>query len=233
MTTMLNDPATETALTELVIEAGCKILSIAEHALEVQWKADQSPVTQADFQADQVIRAGLLAIDPETPIITEETTAADYSERQHWDRFWLVDPVDGTQSFINHGKEYTVNIGLVEAGVPVFGLIYAPALGELFVGRPGSGCKKRLITGRAMSDWQPLTAQAFPDSGQLRVIGSRAHGVPELEAYLEEQRQHTTSRSRVYPPVVRSSFAGWPKGWQMCIRDWAARWNGIRQRVMR
>lgn len=100
----------------------------AHHAqpLEVFYKDDQSPVSEADLAADRLIRAELAALEPSLPVLSEETVAVAYAERRHWRTYWLVDPLDGTQEFIRHSDEFTVNIALVHDGLPILGVIYAP-----------------------------------------------------------------------------------------------------------
>ena len=115
----------------LALEAGDKIMEIYESGdLGVEAKADDSPVTRADVAADRIIHDGLKAAFADVQIVTEERAATHGGARQ--DRFILVDPLDGTKEFVKRGGDFTVNIALIENGVPVAGVVYAPAKGRLF-----------------------------------------------------------------------------------------------------
>ena len=105
----------------------------------VQDKADQSPLTLADMAANLMINEGLSQLTPEWPIISEESAYPDYAIRQHWERFWLVDPLDGTKEFIHKNGEFTVNIALIEHGIPVLGVVYAPVIDQCYFAGKGLG----------------------------------------------------------------------------------------------
>src|SRR3546814_12375052 len=96
----------------------------------VEAKADASPLTEADMAAHRLIVAGLQSLDPDIPVLSEESAAIDWDVRRHWQRYWLVDPLDGTREFGKHNGEFTVNIALIDGDAPVFGVVYAPALDE-------------------------------------------------------------------------------------------------------
>jgi 3'(2'), 5'-bisphosphate nucleotidase len=156
-------------LTPLIHEAGALVMRVYATDFDVEIKDDASPVTVADQLAEQVIFQGLSRIAPGIPIIGEEAASAgdipDVSSR-----FWLVDPVDGTKEFVNRNGEFTVNIALIEHGVPVLGLVLAPALGRLFGGAAGLGAWVE-IAGQRLA----VTTRAIPPEG-LTVVGSRHHG---------------------------------------------------------
>ena len=118
-------------------EAIMKIYLDAE--LFVEDKADQSPLTLADISANQIINEGLSILTPDWPIISEESQFPDYEIRQHWREFWLVDPLDGTKEFIHKNGEFTVNIALIEQGVPILGVVYAPAIDKCYFASKGLG----------------------------------------------------------------------------------------------
>ena len=119
----------------------------AEAALElyrsrdawVKTKNDGSPVTAADMASERVIQAELKPISPSIPYLSEESAPSSYEERRHWDRFWLVDPLDGTKEFIKGTAEFTVNIALIEAGEPILGVVVAPVLPRKRRGGGGGG----------------------------------------------------------------------------------------------
>ncbi len=119
-------------LVALVRRAGEAILPHWRADVAVRSKADESPVTAADLAAHHILEAGLRALAPDIPVLSEEDCEIPLSERGHWRRWWLVDPLDGTKEFISGSEEFTVNVALVEDGRVLFGL----------VGVPGSGCWK-------------------------------------------------------------------------------------------
>lgn len=174
-------PAIET----LARRAGEVVMAIYATPFAVQGKADDSPVTLADQKAEEVILAGLRALAPGIPIVAEEAVAAgdmpDLSTGGG--RFWLVDPLDGTREFVARNGEFTVNIALIEHGVPVLGVVLAPALdegrGRLWSGVLGQGAWVQDAQGR-----RAMGCRGVPAAG-LSVLGSRSHGdAAALDAFL-------------------------------------------------
>jgi 3'(2'),5'-bisphosphate nucleotidase len=148
--------------------------------LPADLKADRTPVTAADRAAHRVIADALAEWDPSVPLVSEEGEIPGPEVRAGWTRFWLVDPLDGTKEFLQRNGEFTVNIALIDAGVPVLGTVYAPALDLLYYAGQGLGAWKR-EPGRAPArivSRPPLPGHA------LRVAESRSHPSSELEAYL-------------------------------------------------
>ena len=134
-----------TVIRRLALEAGDRIMEVYNGPdFEVKAKGDSSPVTEADEAADALISAGLRAAFPEVTLITEEQAA---SHALTASTFLIVDPLDGTKEFISRNGDFTVNIGLVENGVPVLGIVYAPARGALYAGRLGRGAEQLAIAG--------------------------------------------------------------------------------------
>lgn len=167
-------------LTQLAVAAGHATMAHYHTGVVVEKKSDQSPVTAADHAAHTIIMQGLGHWDPSIPIISEEGEIPGAAERAGWHRFWLVDPLDGTKEFIQQNGEFTVNIALIERGVPVLGVIYAPAMDLLYYAGEGLGAWRRIGEGtpqRIYSD-PPLPGHA------LRVAESRSHPSKELEEYL-------------------------------------------------
>jgi 3'(2'), 5'-bisphosphate nucleotidase len=150
-------------------EAGEVILAVYATDFSARGKADASPVTEADEKAEAVITAALAALTPDIPIVAEEAVAAG-NIPEVGDRFWLVDPLDGTKEFINRNGEFTVNIALIEHGRPTLGVVLAPALNRLFAGVAGQGAYVEDAQGR-----RPIQCRAVPDEG-LTVVASRSHG---------------------------------------------------------
>ncbi|OGA47640.1 MAG: 3'(2'),5'-bisphosphate nucleotidase [Betaproteobacteria bacterium RIFCSPLOWO2_12_FULL_63_13] len=165
-------------LLPLAREAGKIIMEVYATDFAVRGKADRSPVTEADEKAEAVILSGLVQLTPEIPIVSEEA-AAEGRIPVVGETFWLVDPLDGTREFVNRNGEFTVNIALIDDGVPVAGVVFAPAPGELYAGSIGAGAFVEDIGGRRAI----ACALAF-DRG-LVVVSSRSHGDAEqLEQFL-------------------------------------------------
>ncbi len=169
MTLPLNSMETLDAVVQIARKAGDVILSIYRTDFETRGKADASPVTEADEKAEVVITDALARLTPEVPIVAEEAVAAGRIP-EVGERFWLVDPLDGTKEFINRNGEFTVNIALIEQGVPVLGVVLAPALERLFAGRQGGGAYVEDESGR-----RPIRCRTVPAEG-LTVVASRSHG---------------------------------------------------------
>ncbi|MBQ4854510.1 3'(2'),5'-bisphosphate nucleotidase CysQ [Rhodanobacter sp. B2A1Ga4] len=151
--------------------AGAAILDVYHSDFAVQTKADASPLTAADLAAQQVIMAGLAALEPVLPVLSEEAKALPWSERRHWSRYWLVDPLDGTREFVKRNGEFTVNIALVDDHRSVLGVVLAPVSGELYVAALGQGA---WLQTQADGPWQRLRTR--PLGQPPRVAGSRSHG---------------------------------------------------------
>ena len=144
-------------------------------------KEDRSPVTLADEVAHDILVEGLHRIDPATPVVSEEAAAASFDTRRGWHRFWLVDPLDGTKEFIKRRAEFTVNVALIDAGEPVFGVVLAPALGLLYWAVKGEGAWREEKGGPAERIYSTSPAAGTP----LTVVESLSHPSPELEEYLQ------------------------------------------------
>lgn len=173
-------------LVALAIAAGREILNIYGQAFEARQKADLSPVTAADEAAETVILAGLKDIDPETPVISEEAASAGRIPSVA-NRFYLVDPLDGTKEFISRNGEFTVNIALVEKGETAAGVVYAPALGRIFCGERAKGaCEARFDPAEASARlaWKALAVRPRPKDG-VTVVASRSHRDEKTDAYLK------------------------------------------------
>ncbi len=122
------------AIYNIALDAGKSIMAHYHSNLTIDNKADNSPVTVADLAANEIIISQLQQLTPDIPILSEESPHTDWQQRQHWQSFWLVDPLDGTKEFINKNGEFTVNIALIENGKPVLAVIYAPALNKAWLG---------------------------------------------------------------------------------------------------
>ncbi len=145
-----------------------------------QHKSDASPVTAADHAAHAVIAAALATAFPDIPVISEEGEIPPYELRKDWPRFWLVDPLDGTKEFIHRNGEFTVNIALIDHGVPVLGVVFAPALDVLYAAGRGLGSWKHDTDTAAVQLFGPLA----PGAEGVTIVESRSHPSAELESYL-------------------------------------------------
>ena len=171
--------------------AGREILDVYDGPIEVDTKADDSPLTQADLRAHQAIVSGLRALTPEWPIISEESEPPPFEVRRHWRRYWLVDPLDGTKEFVSRNGEFTVNIALIENGAAVLGVVGAPARGTIYVG----DCREDAAFRLDGDNRTPLHARRVEESG-ITVVASRRHGGARLAGYLDYLGQHFGAVSR-------------------------------------
>lgn len=154
---------------EIARAAGAEIMAVYARDFDVQAKDDKSPLTDADMAAHRTIVAGLNALTPGIPVLSEESAHIAWEERRHWPRYWLVDPLDGTREFVKRNGEFTVNIALIEGDAPVLGVVYAPALDELVFAERGLGAFTRL----GETDIALNTRRA--PQPPLRVAASRSH----------------------------------------------------------
>ena len=169
----------------IAAEAGQRIVEVRSRPHDVTAKSDGSPLTEADLAADAVIAAGLPAAAPGIPVISEED--ATRIALAAGATFILVDPLDGTREFLGPSGEFTVNIALIEDGVPVAGVVYAPALSRIWRGAQGFGAESAALPPGAAPDdavWAPIQARKRPMK-DWTAVASRSHLDPETSAFLE------------------------------------------------
>lgn len=174
------------SIIEIAEQAGQAILDVYQQDssnFAITDKADASPLTAADLAAHQLIVNALTVLTPDTPILSEEAADISWTIRQQWQRYWLVDPLDGTKEFIKRNGEFTVNIALIEHGEPILGVIHAPVLGKTYFAAKGQGAF--LKTAKAVT---PI--QVSPTHETVRVVGSRSHPSPDLADYLTRFAKH-------------------------------------------
>lgn len=164
------------ALADAAREAGEAILTIVRRGFEVEAKSDRSPVTEADHAAELIILAALARAAPGVPVIAEEEVAAGRIPA-HQDRFFLVDPLDGTKEFVRGGDDYTVNIALIQGRAPTLGIVYAPATGRLHTGLVGQGAW--LDEGRG-----PRPIRTRTPGSELTAVASKSHFTQNTADYL-------------------------------------------------
>ena len=165
----------------LAVDAGSAILQVYATEFDVQAKDDQSPLTQADMASHRIISSGLAALTPDIPIISEESGLPDFATRREWQRYWLIDPLDGTKEFVNRNGEFTVNIALIDGHRPVLGIVHVPVTGTTYTGCEGAGA-----TRRESGTGPESIAVAVESANPVRVVGSRSHRGSSLDAFLEK-----------------------------------------------
>lgn len=173
------------------LKAGIEIMNIYESGdFNIELKGDDSPLTQADKNANDVINSCL--IPTQIPIISEENKQIDYSTRKNWETCWIVDPVDGTKEFIKRNGEFTVNIALVTNGMPVLGVIYVPVSKTLYYSdnKEGKSYKAQLFSHDiSLEELFELSEELNPESSEnnlIRIVGSRSHMSQETLDYVSE-----------------------------------------------
>lgn len=166
-------------------EAGALIMEIYRSDFEVRGKQDASPVTEADEKAEHLILERLSALSSQFPVVSEEAAAAGLVPEMG-QCFWLVDPLDGTKEFINRNGEFTVNIALIDNGIPVLGVVFAPALDRMYAGAKGLGAWLEVQGNR-----QVIQCRSIPEEG-LDVVASRSHGDADaLDQFLDGRLVHS------------------------------------------
>ncbi len=175
----------ETVFRTLALQAGAKIMEIYEQPdFSVRLKDDTSPLTEADEAADAIICAGLRAAFPDIAVVTEEQTA---SHALHADRFFIVDPLDGTKEFVKRRGDFTVNIALVEGGVPVRGIVYAPAKGRMFyTSADGSAIEEQGPFSLDLAGQTRCLQMREPDQNALVVVASKSHRDQATDDYISQ-----------------------------------------------
>lgn len=173
---------------EAAIKAGERILTVYERDFSVETKADQSPLTEADQQSNDVILAYLK--DTGIPVISEEIKNMDYAQRAQWRQCWMVDPLDGTKEFVKRNGEFTVNIALIDNEKPVLGVVYVPVQRKLFFAAENLGSfVYTFMNNEALPDWASLSQRAkklgnlaLPDV--YTIVASRSHLSAETEVFI-------------------------------------------------
>jgi 3'(2'), 5'-bisphosphate nucleotidase len=176
------------ALAETAHDAGRLILRHYSQGTEARAKADESPVTAADEEAEQLILERLRAIEPGTPIVAEEEVAAGRTPKIGR-RFFLVDPLDGTKEFISQNGEFTVNIALIEDAKPVCGVVLAPAKARLFIGDGASAFELAAPEDLALNfdTAERIRARRAPEDG-LVAVASRSHRDAKTDEFLSRYK---------------------------------------------
>jgi 3'(2'), 5'-bisphosphate nucleotidase len=172
-------------LLQLARQAGEAILDIYDTEFDVERKEDNSPLTAADKAAHQIIISSLEELTPDIPMLSEESSKIPYEIRSQWQRYWLIDPLDGTREFIKRNGEFTVNIALIEGHTPSLGVVHAPVIRTTYYGVQGEGAWKQ-------QDDQAARPIHVADSCRrpVQVAGSRSHAGDSLLRFLENLGDH-------------------------------------------
>jgi len=166
---------------EITKQAGAVIMDVYKTNFEIHIKNDKSPVTEADTRANDIITEGLLNIAPDIPVLSEEGRDIPFEERSKWESFWLVDPLDGTKEYIKKNDEFTVNIAYMEHSKPIFGVVYAPALDELYWGSIEKGAFKSV----AGDSFNPIRVKSELND-PVQIATSRSHPSPKMDNFLAQ-----------------------------------------------
>ena len=167
----------------IALRAGQAVMNVYGRDFDQQEKEDKSPLTEADLASHNVIVEGISSVSS-LPILSEEGKLPAWTERSEWQQYWIIDPLDGTKEFIKRNGEFTINIALVKQGVPVLGVVYAPALDELYLAAESIGSYK-LTTAidSSLEDAKSIKVCASAPS-TWRIVGSRSHGSERMESFV-------------------------------------------------
>lgn len=174
---------------EIAIAAGQEILAVynSDNTIEVSTKQDDSPLTDADRRAHCLIVEQLGRLTPDVPLLSEESDTIDYSVRKAWQRYWLIDPLDGTKEFISRNGEFTVNIALIENTKAVAGIVHVPVTGVSYFGGIGIGAwKQDAINSKA----QPISTRSMQENLEVCIVASRRHLGEELNGLVGKIEAH-------------------------------------------
>lgn len=168
----------------IAVAAGEAILAVYHSGdFEVQHKGDDSPLTRADLAAHACIIAGLRALTPDIPCLSEEDAEIPYATRKGWTRYWLIDPLDGTKEFIKRNGDFTVNIALIEDGVAVLGVVHAPVIGDSYYAARGLGAWR-------LRDGQRVAIHTRKTPARPVLVASKSHRDASLDALLANTPPH-------------------------------------------
>lgn len=175
---------------KIAVEAGEAVLEVYDKGeFEAYEKDDESPVTSADYLANDIINKRLLAATPDIPILSEENKHASLEERKHWSRYWLIDPIDGTQEFIARSGDFAVNIALIENNEPTIGVIFWPPGQSLYYAQKGKGAFKSSPDGDHQIKVRKLDD---PDSSVVMIAISRRQSREKVLSRMCAKRVYQT-----------------------------------------
>ena len=195
-------------IVKIAKDAGDAIMEIYNRDFTIEYKDDKSPLTEADTKSNEIICDALAKAYPEIPMLSEENKEVPYEERKNWKYYWCIDPIDGTKEFIKKNGEFTVNIALIYKDTPVLGVVYAPALGDMYWAVKGKGAFKAIVNDEfwMLNDEEkeksikklPLHHNNNPENN-LTIVASKSHLNEETQNYinhLTSNIQHPTFISK-------------------------------------
>lgn len=162
---------------KIALKAGDEIMKIYKSEFKVEYKDDNSPLTQADIKANEIICSSLKKLYPHIPMLSEENKEVEYEQRKDWEYYWCIDPIDGTKEFIKKNGEFTVNIALIHKDTPVLGVVYAPAIDEMYKAKKGEGAFKN-------NQKLPIYINNTPKE-KLVVVSSKLHLSQETQEFID------------------------------------------------
>ncbi|MDA3907563.1 MAG: 3'(2'),5'-bisphosphate nucleotidase CysQ [Sulfurimonas sp.] len=159
---------------KIALDAGSAIMKIYKKDFKIEYKNDKSPLTEADLKVNSIICSSLEKLYPSIPIMSEENKQIDYDIRKNWEYYWCIDPIDGTKEFIKKNDEFTVNIALIYKDTPVLGVVYAPAIKEMYSAKKGDGAFKNGVK-------LPIKRN---DSKYI-IVASKSHMSDDTKAFID------------------------------------------------
>lgn len=178
-----------TKIEEIAKIAGDAIMEIYKKEFNIEYKDDKSPLTEADTKSNEIICDALTRLYPDIPILSEENKEVEYDERKDWEYYWCIDPIDGTKEFIKKNGEFTVNIALIKKDTPVLGVVYAPALGDMYKSKKGDGAFKN-------AQQLPLEVNETPEKS-LKIVASKSHLSEETQTFIDDVAKNTQNIEQV------------------------------------
>jgi len=161
----------------IALKAGDAIMKIYNKDFHIEYKDDKSPLTQADLKSNEIICEALKRLYPDIALMSEENKQTEYDIRKNWEYYWCIDPIDGTKEFIKKNGEFTVNIALIHKNSPVLGVVYAPALDDMYSSKQGEGAYKN-------NQKLPLQINTTPKE-KLFVVASKSHLSKETQEFID------------------------------------------------
>lgn len=190
----------------------------SQKSINVSYKLDQTPITDVDRQANNIIKEGLKKIEPNFPIISEEESH-NFNVFRFWKNYWLIDPLDGTKEFLKKNGEFTVNISLIKNGIPILGVIYAPVLNILYSSFENNAWKETKLGVKEKIN------VSHSDKKIPLLIVSRSHPDKELNNYLKKIKNYKLKKmgsSLKFCLIAEGTAQIYPRFGNTCIWDTAA-----------
>ncbi len=163
---------------KIALKAGSTIMEIYNKDFMIEYKDDKSPLTEADKRSNEIICEALKKLYPQIPIMSEENKQTEYEIRKDWEYYWCIDPIDGTKEFIKKNGEFTVNIALIHKNTPVLGVVYAPAIDNMYSAKKDEGS---FLNGQKL----PLRINNTPKE-KLFVVASKSHLSKETQEFIDK-----------------------------------------------